>query len=108
MMEKELVSNLNDICHKAEMLQISTKERQAGAIEESKEQLEEAEDLLKQIELEVISMNSAAKASYQERLKKYKADLQDAKIKVSKMEYQYRVQSNKETAMGGYYDEENK
>ena len=90
------------------MLQISTKERQAGAIEESREQLEEAEDLLKQMELEIVSMNTSAKATYQQRLKKYKEDLEATKIKVSKMEYQYKLQMNKETAMGGYYNEENK
>ncbi|CAI2379089.1 unnamed protein product [Moneuplotes crassus] len=104
MIEKEL----NDICQRAEMLQISTKERLAAAIEESKEQLEEAEELLKQMELEMVQMNTSAKESYKERLRTYKDNLQRAKLKVSKMEEQYRTQMNKETAMGGYYDEENK
>jgi vesicle transport through interaction with t-SNAREs 1 len=102
MMEKEFTSSISDISHKAEMLQISTKEKQAGAIEESREQLEEAEDLLKQMELEIVSMNPSAKATYQQRIKKYKDDLEEAKIKVEKMEHQHKFRIDKETAMGGY------
>ena len=108
MMEKEFTTALNDISHKAEMLQISTKEKQAGAIEESQEQLEEAEDLLKQIELETVSMKPNEKTPYQLRLKKYKEDLEEAKVKVAKMEHQHKFQMDKETAMGGYYNPNDK
>lgn len=90
------------------MLQITTKERQAAAIEESQEQLELAEDLLKQMELEVISMDLSSKPTFQLRLKKYKENLETARTNVSKMEYQYKLQMNKETAMGGYFNPEDK
>lgn len=96
------------IAHKSEMLQITTKERQAAAIEESQEQLELAEDLLKQMELEVISMDLSSKPTFQQRLKKYKENLETARTNVSKMEYQYKLQMNKETAMGGYFNPEDK
>ena len=104
MMEKEFISSISDISHKAEMMQISTNERQAGAIEESKEQLEEAEDLFKQMELEVQPMKSTEKTSYQAKLRKYKADLEEAKRKVNKMEFEAKQRMNKETVMGVNYD----
>ena len=104
MMEKEFISSISDISHKAEMMQISTNERQAGAIEESKEQLEEAEDLFKQMELEVQPMKSTEKTSYQAKLRKYKADLEEAKRKVNKMEFEAKQRMNKETIMGVNYD----
>ena len=89
-------------------MQISTKEKQAGAIEESQEQLEEAEELFKHMELEVDKMDRDHKTSYQAKLRKYKADLEEAKRKVSKMEYEMKQQANKETAMGAYFFQDSK
>ena len=104
MMEKEFISSINDISHMAERMHISTKEQQKGAIDEATEQLEAADDLFKQMEQEVIDMHGSEKTSYQAKLRKYKADLEEAKRKVNKMEYDNRLKSNKETAMGADID----
>ena len=85
-------------------MQLSTKERKTAALEESKEQLFEAEDLLKQIDHEIGLITGQNKQIYQMKLTKFKQDLEEARIKVSKMEYQCKLNLNKETAMGWYYE----
>ena len=100
----EFVSLINEISHRADTLQLSTKERKAAALEESKEQLAEAEDLLNQMDHEIVSINGPNKQIYLQKIKKLKQDFEDTKIKVSKMEYQCKLNINKETAMGWHYD----
>eukprot|EP00347_Sterkiella_histriomuscorum_P012813 403367129 len=103
--EEDFCNYLSSINKKAESITTQQKEKKESAIQEAQFEIQEADNCLKQMEQELIGFEANKKLQYEQRIKTYKNDLDEARRTFLKLQDRYIVQKNKETMMGAHLEE---